>query len=101
MGQRDGFGGVVGFEEEELGYYGSGGCFVDGAVEGVLVEVTDGTSGCTIEQLEQINRELMDEIWSSRHEWNRMKVLGRVTRVFNDTIGEMEITQGMDPLSQE
>ncbi|GJN69012.1 hypothetical protein PLICBS_003058 [Purpureocillium lilacinum] len=91
-------------EDSHLGNSGSSASqplAVDGAVEGFLVEVTDGTSGCTIEQLEQINRELMDEIWSSRHEWNRMKVLGRVTRVFNDTIGEMEITQGMDPLSQE
>ncbi|KYK60126.1 AAA family ATPase [Drechmeria coniospora] len=74
---------------------------VEGAVENFLVEVTDGTSGCTIEQLEQINRELMDEIWSSRHEWNRMKVLGHVTKVFNDTIGEIEVMQGMAPASQE
>lgn len=73
---------------------------VEGAVENFLVEVTDGTSGCTIEQLEQINRELMDEIWSSRNEWNRMKVLGHLTTVFNDTIGEIEMMQGMGPLSQ-
>lgn len=73
---------------------------VEGAVENFLIEVTDSTSGCTIEQLEQINRELMDEIWRSRHEWNRMKVLGYVTRVFNDTIGDIEYMQGMDPLGQ-
>ncbi|RDA85795.1 hypothetical protein CP532_6303 [Ophiocordyceps camponoti-leonardi (nom. inval.)] len=38
---------------------------IEVAVDGFLTEVTDGTSGCTIEQLEQINRELMDEIWPS------------------------------------
>lgn len=73
---------------------------VEGAVENFLIEVTDSTSGCTIEQLEQINRDLMDEIWRSRHEWNRMKVLGHVTRVFNDTIGDIEGMQDMDPSSQ-
>ncbi|KAH7170314.1 hypothetical protein EDB81DRAFT_775061 [Dactylonectria macrodidyma] len=73
---------------------------VHGAVDTFLHEVTDVTGGCTIEQLEQINRELMDEIWRSRHEWNRMKVLGDITRVFNDTIGDIESMQGMGPLSQ-
>lgn len=74
---------------------------VEGAVESFLTEMTDGTSGCTIEQLEQINRELMDEIWRRRHEWNRIKVLGHVTRVFNDTIEEIEGSQGMGPPSQK
>ncbi|KAI9166696.1 Tat-binding-like protein 7 [Paramyrothecium foliicola] len=73
---------------------------VEGAVENFLTEVADGTSGCTIEQLEQINRDLMDEIWRGRHEWNRMRVLSHVTRVFNDTIGDIESIQGMGPLSQ-
>ncbi|KEY70250.1 hypothetical protein S7711_04359 [Stachybotrys chartarum IBT 7711] len=73
---------------------------IEGMVENFLTEVTDGTSGCTIEQLEQINRDLMDEIWRSRHEWNRMRVLSHVTRVFNDTIGDIESMQGMGPLSQ-
>ncbi|KAL7789881.1 hypothetical protein V8C37DRAFT_385368 [Trichoderma ceciliae] len=74
---------------------------VEGAIEGLLMQVTDGTSGCTIEQLEQVNREMMDHIWRSRHEWNRMKVLGNLTTVFNDTIGDIESMQGVDPLSQE
>ncbi|RFU81342.1 hypothetical protein TARUN_859 [Trichoderma arundinaceum] len=73
---------------------------VEGAIESLLIQVTDGTSGCTIEQLEQVNREMMDEIWRSRHEWNRMKVLHNLTTVFNDTIGDIENMQGMDPLSQ-
>ncbi|RDA90068.1 hypothetical protein CP533_2916 [Ophiocordyceps camponoti-saundersi (nom. inval.)] len=74
---------------------------VEVAVDRFLIEVTDGTSGCTIEQLEQINRELMDEIWRRRHEWNRLKVLNQVTGVFNDTVGEIESIQGMGPQSQD
>lgn len=74
---------------------------VEGAVENFLIEVTEGTSGCTIEQLEQVNREMMDEIWHSRNEWNRMKVLGKIAGVFNDTIGDIESMQGMGPQSQD
>ena len=74
---------------------------VEGAIENLLLRLTDGTSGCTIEQLEQINRELMDEIWKSRHEWNRHTVVGNLTKVFNDTIGDIEYIQGMGPLSQK
>lgn len=71
------------------------------AVENLVKEVTDKTSGCTIEQLEQINRELMDEIWRNRHEWNRLKVIGYMTKVFNDAIQDIESMQGMGPQSQE
>ncbi|KAH7328551.1 hypothetical protein B0I35DRAFT_345699 [Stachybotrys elegans] len=73
---------------------------LEGAVDNLLLQVTDGTSGCTIEQLEQINRELMDEMWRSRGQWNRMTVLSHVTRVFNDTIGDIESIQGMAQSSQ-
>lgn len=63
--------------------------------------VAEQTSGCTIEQLEQINRELMDEVWRKRGEWNRMKVLNSLTTVFNETIRDIELLQGMKPSSQE
>ncbi|KAL2264094.1 hypothetical protein VTK26DRAFT_2296 [Humicola hyalothermophila] len=59
-----------------------------------LRTVADRTAGCSVEQLEQIYRELMDEIWKTRHEWNRMRVLNRLISVFNDTIGDIELVQG-------
>jgi hypothetical protein len=59
-----------------------------------LQTLADRTSGCSVEQLEQIYRELMDEIWKSRHEWNRMTVLNTLMSVFNDTIGDIELVQG-------
>ncbi|UKZ77810.1 hypothetical protein TrVFT333_005536 [Trichoderma virens FT-333] len=73
---------------------------VEGQIEELLHRVADLTSGCTIEQLEQVNREMMDEIWRSRHEWNRVKVLGNVSSVFNEVMHDIENMQGMDPLSQ-
>jgi hypothetical protein len=73
---------------------------VEGMIENLLIQVTDITSGCTIEQLEQVNREMMDEIWRSRQEWNRMKVLTDLSAVFNETVNDIESMQGMDPLSQ-
>ncbi|KAK3943046.1 hypothetical protein QBC46DRAFT_308201 [Diplogelasinospora grovesii] len=67
----------------------------EGKVHEFLTTLADRTSGCSVEQLEQINRELMDEIWKSRHEWNRMHVLTTLTSVFNDTIGDIEYIQGV------
>ena len=59
-----------------------------------LQTLADRTSGCSVEQLEQIYRELMDEIWKTRGEWNRMTVLSTLMSVFNDTIGDIELVQG-------
>ncbi|PKS06850.1 hypothetical protein jhhlp_006926 [Lomentospora prolificans] len=73
----------------------------EGQVNDFLDDLTERTSGCSIEQLEQINRELMEEIWRTRSEWNRMMVLNNVTKVFNDTIGDIESTQGFLVSSQE
>ncbi|KAG6022866.1 hypothetical protein E4U41_002143 [Claviceps citrina] len=73
---------------------------VESAIDNLLLVLTDRTSGCTIEQMEQINRELMDEIWKSRREWNRHRAVGNLSKVFNDTIGDIELSQGVGPLSQ-
>lgn len=73
----------------------------DGLVENFLDDVTERTYGSTIEQLEQINRELMEEIWRTRGEGNRMKVLNDLASVFNDTIKDIEMTQGLLQASQE
>ncbi|ORY70114.1 uncharacterized protein BCR38DRAFT_481258 [Pseudomassariella vexata] len=58
-----------------------------------LDELASRTSGCTIEQLEQINRELMAEIWRTKAEHNRMKVLDAAMRVFNEVIRDIEEMQ--------
>ncbi|KAI1413034.1 AAA-domain-containing protein [Hypoxylon sp. FL1857] len=72
----------------------------EGQAQYFLNQVTERTSGCTIEQLQQIFREMMVEIWKTRGEHNRMKVLNSVTRVFNEAIHDIESIQGMLQLSQ-
>ncbi|KAK8090184.1 Tat-binding-like protein 7 [Apiospora hydei] len=66
-----------------------------------LEELTKRTSGCTIEQLEQLTREMMAEVWRTRGENNRMYVLSSVTRVFNDAINDIEQTQKVERPSQD
>ncbi|KAF5004259.1 hypothetical protein FDECE_9236 [Fusarium decemcellulare] len=69
-------------------------------VESFFQNVTDVTSGCTIEQLEQVNRDLMDEIWRTRHDWNRSRVIGDVLSVLNETMRDMGSMQDVGPPSQ-
>jgi len=69
----------------------------DSRVSDLLKHLTDRTSGCTVEQLEQINRELMNEVWRTRHDFNRAVVLGCLSRAFNDTIADIETLQGPLP----
>lgn len=65
-----------------------------------LEQLTKRTSGCTVEQLEQVTRELMAEIWRTRGEHNRMKVLQSVMQVFNEVIEDIEQTQKVQQSSQ-
>ncbi|KAJ6780509.1 hypothetical protein PWT90_07333 [Aphanocladium album] len=53
-------------------------------------DVTDQTAGFSVEQLEQINREMMDKIWQTRSEWNRYKVYYTVQGAFQSMVAEME-----------
>ncbi|KAI0534658.1 hypothetical protein GGR58DRAFT_47639 [Xylaria digitata] len=72
----------------------------DGSAELLLAELTKRTSGCTIEQLEQINRDLMSKLWETRGEHNRMKVFNLITRAFNDTMHDILEMQNIFQLSQ-
>ncbi len=70
-------------------------------LEETLNELTKRTSGCSIEQLEQINRELMDTLWKTRGEYNRTKVGTQILAVFNDVIADIEEMQKVLQPSQE
>ncbi|KAI3336718.1 AAA-domain-containing protein [Xylariaceae sp. AK1471] len=72
----------------------------DNSAEFFLAELTKRTSGCMIEQLEQINRDLMSKLWETRGEHNRMKVFNLITRVFNETMHDIEDTQQLLQQSQ-
>jgi hypothetical protein len=67
----------------------------------LLTRLTEGSSGCSIEQLEQINRELMETLWKWRGEYNRTKVAFALTTVFNETIRDIEEMQKVLKASQE
>ncbi|RFU26214.1 hypothetical protein B7463_g10112, partial [Scytalidium lignicola] len=69
-------------------------------VEDMLKRLTEGSSGCSIEQLEQINRELMDRLWQLRGEYNRNKVAAEMMAVFNEAIVDIEGMQRVLQASQ-
>ncbi len=56
-------------------------------------DVADQTAGFSVEQLEQINREMMDKIWQTRDEWNRLNVYYSVKAVFDAVLHDMESMQ--------
>lgn len=66
----------------------------------LLKRLTEGSSGCSIEQLEQINRELMATLWEYRGEYNRNRVAAKLIEVFNETILDIEEMQKVLQASQ-
>ncbi|KAE8448152.1 hypothetical protein EG329_009756 [Mollisiaceae sp. DMI_Dod_QoI] len=68
--------------------------------EDLLKRLVEGSSGCSIEQLEQINRELMEMLWTMRGEYNRNQVASALVQVFNETITDIEEMQRVLNASQ-
>ncbi|KAL2074476.1 hypothetical protein VTL71DRAFT_8254 [Oculimacula yallundae] len=69
-------------------------------VEDLIRRLVDETSGCSIEQLEQINRELMETLWKMRGEYNRNKVIAGLATMFTETITDIEEMQKVLAASQ-
>jgi hypothetical protein len=69
-------------------------------VDDLLKRLVEGSSGCSIEQLEQINRELMETLWRLRGEYNRNLVANSLIGVFNETIADIEEMQRVLQASQ-
>ena len=63
--------------------------------------LVSSTSGCSLEQLEQINAALMDAIWKHRAEYNRNIVLQQVKDSFNVIITDIQTMQQILKSSQE
>ncbi|KAF2438893.1 AAA-domain-containing protein [Karstenula rhodostoma CBS 690.94] len=59
------------------------------------------SSGCSLEQLEQINATLMETVWENRREWNRNKVVHHVGEAFNNIITDIQEMQKLQRQSQE
>ena len=69
-------------------------------VRDLLNRLVEGSSGCSVEQLEQINRELMETLWKMRGEYNRNLVASKLVNVFHETIGDIEEMQRILQASQ-
>lgn len=52
------------------------------------------TSGCSVEQLEQVYSAMMDKIWNTRGEWNRTKVVREVRAEVEEVVEDMRGWQG-------
>ncbi|KAF2501832.1 AAA-domain-containing protein [Lophium mytilinum] len=63
--------------------------------------LVERSSGCSVEQLEQINAVLMDAIWKTRGEWNRNSVVHILTNAFNEVIQDIELMQKLQAPSQD
>lgn len=69
-------------------------------VDVLLDQLIHGSSGLSVEQMEQVNRELMETIWKMRGEWNRNVVAATLVEVFNETIKDIEAMQPVGGPSQ-
>ncbi|KAF2823270.1 AAA-domain-containing protein [Ophiobolus disseminans] len=63
--------------------------------------LVEKSSGCTLEQLEQINAALMDAIWKNRTDYNRNKVVHHVQNAFNTIIVDIQAMQQILKWSQD
>ena len=59
------------------------------------------TSGCSVEQLEQIYSALMDKIWKTRGDRNRVRVAKDVGGVLEDVLMDMRQCQTFEASSME
>ncbi|KAL8842676.1 MAG: hypothetical protein Q9170_000451 [Blastenia crenularia] len=61
----------------------------------------DVSSGFSVEQMEQVYSVLMDRIWKTRGEWDRVKVTKDVHQTFEECTRDMEECQQFQKESQE
>ena len=75
---------------------------IDQALSANLLRIVVAqTSGCSIEQLEQVYSALMNELWRTRGEWDRGKVALQLNRVFTDVMADIHSCQGLAAGSME
>lgn len=70
-------------------------------IEQLLDDLVLQTSGCSVEQLEQIYSALMDKIWRTRGEWNRGHVATELKIVLDEVLIDIRACQEYGPGSLE
>ncbi|KAL9613520.1 MAG: hypothetical protein Q9167_001962 [Letrouitia subvulpina] len=69
--------------------------------ESSVENIVEGTSGCSVEQLEQIHSVLMDKLWQTRADWNRVNVTKEVAFAFEECLADMRECQMFQDASGE
>ena len=69
--------------------------------EQLLETLVVRTSGCSVEQLEQVYSALMDQIWKTRGDWNRVRVATEVGAVIDEVLTDMRQCQDFQMGSME
>lgn len=65
-------------------------------------ELTERSSGLSLEQMEQVNASIMDVIWKQRGDYNRNHVWVAAQTVFNEVVEDIETIQGvLDPSQKD
>ncbi|POS83356.1 hypothetical protein EPUL_005780 [Erysiphe pulchra] len=59
-------------------------------VDSAINQFVDVTHSSSIEELEQIYRELMNVLWRMRGEWNRNLVVNQLVNIFNETFRDIK-----------
>ncbi|KAI5801179.1 hypothetical protein EDC01DRAFT_628128 [Geopyxis carbonaria] len=62
--------------------------------------LTKGTTGFSVEQLEQVNAALMDLVWKTKGNYNRDEVARQVLDVFDETVNDVREMQALLEASQ-
>ncbi|KAL8738612.1 MAG: hypothetical protein Q9181_000608 [Wetmoreana brouardii] len=70
-------------------------------IETFLNTVVDQSSGFSVEQMEQAYSVLMDKIWKTRGDWNRVRVTNEVMKEFEMAMADIEECQHVLGRSQE
>ncbi|EDN02960.1 YTA7 protein [Histoplasma capsulatum] len=65
----------------------------DRRLEALHHTLTQRTNGLSVEQLEQVNKSLMDCVWKMRGEWNRVEVAEAVKQAFEEVLGDIQSMQ--------
>lgn len=59
----------------------------------LLRTLVERTSGCSVEQLEQVHSALMSEIWTTRGDWDRARVALNATKLFDNVMEDIRRCQ--------
>jgi len=65
------------------------------AMEKAQRKLAKGTSGYTVEQLEQVNAAIMDHVWKSRTNYNRDEVARQALEIFEEVSSDIILLQKM------